>query len=488
MRPRFFGQVTGNANLSRFARQVRCNANDGKVLENMASDSNVDRAAKKLRRETGIHLNAARRVVRGEDSGPRVNQSWANFRPLPIPDFEVPRTLREAAALYHDLRIGLGLHADGSVVQFNPAHDAQLIVAGATGSGRSSVARGVIEAFRAAGSKILVAEPDLAFWATGVNTPNVLALADTEAVIQAAMNEIVERRASAGAEGAIARDRYPACLVVLNEIHTLEATSAVLKDVLDIMQMGRWARVHLLLCADDSDAWISSWAGILGQIPLAVLLDVWATRLASTLLPAGYSAPVIENHGRGRRGHGVSVYRSPGDVCAFRPFVSQHPSLNVSEVPTEIRREWERYRTAVTDEIVPLYAPAGARDGHHAADVRNVKVGNKVYEFGSPQLASAVRSTLDSAEKCQPISIREALVGSGFDVPSPGQAFGQPVEGIFAAKPGDVIISSERRGAWYLGGGTVLTELGEIKPVSEVMNFTGTGDGLFTIAAPGSGD
>lgn len=454
----------------------------------MVSDSNVDRAAKKLRNESGIPLNAARRVVRSKGAGPKANQRWAAVPAMPIPNFDVPQTISDAAELYDDVRIGIGLSADGCAVQFNPAYDAHMIVAGATGSGRASVLRSVIEAYRAAGSKILVAEPDLSLWANGIDTPNVLALADAEALIQAAMNEIRERRASADAVGKIAQNRYPACVVVLNEIHTLEVTSGMLQDVLDLMKMGRWARVHLVLCADDSEVWISRWAEILGQIPLAVLLDVRARGLAPTLLPASYSASVIESLRQGHRGHGVLVYRSSGNVSALRPFVSQNPSFDVTEVPAEIRRDWDRYRTVVTDKIVPLYETPGRACDDRVIKDRNVKVGNKVYQFGSLNLASAVRSTLESAESGQPISIREALVGNGFNVPSADQVFGQPVEGIFAAKPGDVIISSKRRAAWYLGDGTVLTELGEIKPASEVMNFTGTGDGLFTISGLGFGD
>jgi hypothetical protein len=59
---------------------------------------------------------------------------------------------------------------------------------------------------------------------------------------------------------------------------------------------------------------------------------------------------------------------------------------------------------------------------------------------------------------------------------------------INQAKPGNVIVSDGNRNAWYLGECQALTEQGEVKPVAEVMNFTGPNQGIFAIPEPGDPD
>lgn len=129
----------------------------------------------------------------------------------------------------------------------------------------------------------------------------------------------------------------------------------------------------------------------------------------------------------------------------------------------------------------PADAPPIA-DGVSPAD-NTADIGGKTRTFDSPKAAQMAHLLSMPGEGGQ--SIEQAASQAGYDIPPPDQDIGEQKD-INEIKPGDVIKSQPDSGV-YLGDDEVVTEAGEVKPLSDVMaGVDGPHQGIFRLADDGS--
>jgi hypothetical protein len=178
------------------------------------------------------------------------------------------------------------------------------------------------------------------------------------------------------------------------------------------------------------------------------------------------------------------------------------PGTAASTDPAEKKTDPTAAATAATPAALGKTAPMPGQGGNEVpidkpvvatglpTDSNTSTIGGKDRTFDSPKLAAMAQSLADANTGEGPRvgkTVEQAASEAGLTVPPPGQDIGAPVNGISDLKPGDVIMS-EPDNAVYLGDGDVVTEQGEIKPLSDVtagMADTDRG-GMFRLADDGS--
>ena len=116
-----------------------------------------------------------------------------------------------------------------------------------------------------------------------------------------------------------------------------------------------------------------------------------------------------------------------------------------------------------------------------------VEINGRKWTFDNPKLAALVHglTTGDGQH-----SLRQVASDAGFHLPPPGQDIGQDVP-TNELKPGNVIMGAGNQNAVFLGVGDdgqaqVITERGEVKPLSEVAKWDGPHQGFFALPDDGA--
>ena len=109
---------------------------------------------------------------------------------------------------------------------------------------------------------------------------------------------------------------------------------------------------------------------------------------------------------------------------------------------------------------------------------RTAEVNGRIIEFEDSKSAR-MAEIMQPKDGTSPPTVQEAAAQAGFIVPPAGEPIGESVPPS-DLRPGDLIMGDNNRNGLYLGDGQVLTG-GEVRPVSDVANFTGDGHGVFRL-------
>lgn len=282
---------------------------------------------------------------------------------------EIPRdvgaVVRLADMPADGLRVGIGKDARGGIVGLDLARVVHVLVAGQTGSGKSTVLRGIVAGLARSGAVQLALADDADTWAPMSRLAALIApvATDREAVGDLCLH--VQRLMDARQVGAL-----PALVLAIDEVQRLD--QAAREAVLDIAQRGRKFGVHLIVATQF----------VRGDVLDRRLTDNMPGRIAGRVQDGTASRLIIGTAGAELLGGaGDCLLSVGGAVTRFKAALGDAgdyaalPTATVS--PTALAR--------------PDRPVQPAHPGHAAADDRNAEALQWALDQGPGVSASAIR-------------------------------------------------------------------------------------------------
>lgn len=338
------------------------------------------------------------------------------------PAVEPVSSTADAAARFPKLRWPLGVDARGGAIEPSLQKFPHVLVAAATGGGKSVWLRTVIETMRVQGAGVFVCDGKRSDYVALATQPGV-AMVTTEpaahAVAIAEVHDLMDQRREEAGCAKAAGDpdpyrKYPLVLLVLDEFATMRdewrtlagrgKDTAVVAMLASILRVGREARIACIISSQDIyvENVPQHWQD---NMPLFVSLGAPSQRtLAGGAIPDALRSDVQRIGDRITRddpGRGIYIDRAAFKVREIQSCYGYSPGTAVpSAAPTaEVRAAWEAAE-AVAARMSPLYPRLGiAAEGPEWRDSFDT-----ILDTPTAELTDAAGNPILAAERFDPFN------------------------------------------------------------------------------------
>lgn len=299
--------------------------------------------------------------LQGDSVTFEVRPSFAESIWLPEPEFDLSGT--DVLATYDQVALDYGVDEDGNVVWWRPAHDPNLMLCGAPGTGKTVCAHTLLARVTAAGWPAWVVDGKSIEFLGFRDWPNVQIVATTVAEQVAVIHrahQVMEHRYELIVSGRAREEDFEPLMLFIDEWADFRgnlmewyagvkpkggpAKPPVLGKVASLARKGRTSRVHLIFGTQRPDA--EYFSGdmrdnfrmriSMGRLSPQGAMMMWESPIIGTTIPRGCRgrATTVNDHNRAVE---IQTYRTP-DPRKVRPDSSEEKLLDRLR-PTSARHE-----------------------------------------------------------------------------------------------------------------------------------------------------
>ncbi|MCT6735283.1 ATP-binding protein [Rhodococcus qingshengii] len=340
----------------------------------MRENTAMKKKARAYAKETGEKYVTAQKHIAAQVPEPTAAQFPAIVT-LPIPT-RIPTNIDEANDMYPGFRMQLGIDESGDIVGVDLTKNPHAVFFGEPGSGKSVLARTVIESFRTAGWMIFIGDSDGTDYRELQQQPGICAISQRAAehvrMVRMVADELRARQADVSArmkagEGGLFQ--YPPLLLVLDDFARICANvraeyGAVPRefdaDLLRIGRTGREFKVHLIVTSQYLSRYAFP-AGLLDNLSTRVSIGPSDSLSLFSAFPEAHrneAAQIIQSIGKRDRGRGlVTFVDDDGDsrITEFQAFLGYTPGALNGAPGSEIEIALAKYKREASEQIPSLY-------------------------------------------------------------------------------------------------------------------------------------